>query len=75
MARSANLEPGIFTHTIGDAHLYLNHLDGVQQQLTRDTFDLPQVTIADKDIDDIRYEDIELHNYTHHPFIKFEVAV
>jgi thymidylate synthase len=75
MARSANLEPGIFTHTIGDAHLYLNHLDGVQQQLTRDPFDLPQVTIADKDIDDICYEDIELHNYTHHPFIKFEVAV
>ncbi|MDP6962905.1 MAG: thymidylate synthase [Planctomycetota bacterium] len=75
MANAAKLEPGIFTHTIGDAHLYLNHIDGIQKQLTREPHSLPQVTIADKDIDELEFYDIQLHNYSHHPFIKFEVAV
>ena len=75
MAQECDLEPGIFTHTLGDAHLYLNHLDGIRKQLERTPKELPQVRVAVKPVDEVRFEDIELLNYEHDPFIRFEVAV
>ena len=75
VAQECDLEPGVFVHTIGDAHIYLNHLENIREQLSRDPFPRPQVTVARKPIDEIQYEDIELHGYQHHPFLRFEVAV
>jgi thymidylate synthase len=75
VAQECKLTPGVFVHTIGDAHLYENHLDGVREQLSRKPLPLPQLKIADKPFDEIRFEDIQLLNYEHHPFIRFEVAV
>jgi len=75
MAQECGLEPGIFTHTLGDAHLYLNHLDGIRQQLERTPGALPQLEVARKPLDEIEFEDIQIRNYEHAPFIKFEVAV
>jgi thymidylate synthase len=74
-AREGGLVPGFFVHTLGDAHLYLNHLDGIKEQLTREPKKLPQVEIADKAFWDICFEDIALRNYQHDPFIKFPIAV
>ncbi len=75
MANECNLTPGIFVHTLGDAHIYLNHVDGVRQQLTRAPKTLPQLKIAKKPFFDITFEDIELINYQHEAFIKFPIAV
>lgn len=75
MAQECSLEPGIFTHTIGDAHIYLNHVEGLKEQLTRIPYALPQLKVAKKSIWEIKYEDFELLNYNCHPFIKFQVAV
>ncbi len=75
VAQECQLTPGIFTHTLGDAHVYLNHLEGVKKQLKRTPKPLPKVTIANKKLDDITFDDIQLHDYTHHPFIKFPIAV
>lgn len=67
--------PRHFVHTFGDAHVYLNHIEGLKVQLEREPLPLPQVTIARKPVLDVRYEDIELSGYQHHPFIRFQVAV
>jgi thymidylate synthase len=75
VAKECALEPGVLIHTLGDAHIYLNHLEGLKLQLTREPLPLPSVTIADKPLSEIRFEDIELVGYQHHPFIKFEVSV
>lgn len=75
VAKECSLQPGIFTHTLGDAHIYLNHLDGIKEQLTRTPGPLPSVEIADKSIFDLRFEDIQLKNYQPQGFIKFPVAV
>lgn len=75
VAQECDLTPGVFVHTLGDAHLYENHLDGVRKQLSREPLPLPQVRIAKKPLDQIEFEDIELVGYEHHPFIRFEVAV
>ena len=75
IAQECDLEPGIFTHTLGDAHIYQNHIDGLKKQLEREPHPLPRVTVAKKPLDEIRFEDIELHDYVHHPFIKFPIAV
>jgi thymidylate synthase len=75
MAQECKLEPGIFTHTLGDAHIYQNHIEGVKKQLTREPKTLPRVTVADKPVDALKFEDIALHDYEHHPFIKFPIAV
>jgi thymidylate synthase len=75
VAKECNLEPGVFVHTIGDAHVYTNHIEGLQTQLAREPFPQPFVTIADKPFEEIRFEDIRLEGYQHHPFIKFPVAV
>ncbi|OED34365.1 thymidylate synthase [PVC group bacterium (ex Bugula neritina AB1)] len=75
VAQECSLTPGIFTHTIGDAHIYLNHVEGLKEQLKRDILPLPRVTISKKPFFDLLYEDITLHDYQHGPFIKFPIAV
>ncbi|ACY17896.1 thymidylate synthase [Haliangium ochraceum] len=75
MAQSCDLEPRYFIHTLGDAHVYLNHVDGLERQLERTPYARPRVRIADKSLFELGFEDIELEGYQHHPFIKFEVAV
>ena len=75
VAQECNLEPGIFVHTLGDAHIYENHIDGLLEQLERTPKTPPQVKVARKPFDQIQFEDIELVNYQHEPFIRFEVAV
>lgn len=75
MAQECNLKPGVFVHTLGDAHIYLNHIDGLKAQMERAPFALPRVFIADKKLFDLVFEDFRLENYQHHPFIKFPIAV
>lgn len=75
VAQECDLDPGIFTHTIGDAHIYLNHVDGLKLQLTRSHFRAPALKIARKPFCELKYEDFELTDYQHQDFIKFAVAV
>lgn len=75
VAMECGLEPGIFVHTLGDAHIYSNHIEGLRLQLPREPFPLPTLKIAKKSFWDLKYEDFTLENYQHHPFIKFAVAV
>ncbi|MEB7381157.1 thymidylate synthase [Staphylococcus warneri] len=76
IAKECGLEVGEFVHTFGDAHIYSNHMDAVETQLPRDSFNPPQIKInTDKSIFDIEYEDIELINYESHPAIKAPIAV
>lgn len=74
-AQECSLTPGIFTHTLGDAHIYLNHIEGLKRQLERTPRPLPLVKIADKPFFEIQFDDISLLNYTHDDFIKFPIAV
>lgn len=75
IAQECNLNPGIFVHTLGDAHIYLNHVAGLREQLLRTPKPLPQLKIAKKPFFQIGFDDIELSNYQHDPFIKFPIAV
>jgi Thymidylate synthase len=75
MAQETNLELGEFSHYINDAHIYVNHIDGMKEQLKRKPYDLPTLIIKDKPFWDLKFEDFELKNYKHHPVIKFPVAV
>jgi thymidylate synthase len=75
VAKECKLEPRTFIHTLGDAHIYLNHVEGVKRQLEREPFALPRLVLADKPVLAQRFEDITLEGYQHHPFIKFPVAV
>ncbi|MCF0243748.1 MAG: thymidylate synthase [Bacteroidaceae bacterium] len=77
MAQCAGLECGEFIHTTGDTHLYLNHLEQAQLQLTREPRPLPKMLINPdvKDIFSFKYEDFELVDYNPHPHIKAEVSV
>ena len=75
VAGEVGLELGEFSHYINDAHIYVNHVDGLKEQLEREPMDLPELRIADKPFWDIKFDDFELLNYNHHPPIKFEVAV
>ncbi|MEJ7417920.1 thymidylate synthase [Staphylococcus warneri] len=76
IAKECGLEVGEFVHTFGDAHIYSNHMDAVETQLSRDSFNPSQIKInTDKSIFDIEYEDIELINYESHPAIKAPIAV
>lgn len=77
MAQVTGLEPGDFIHTLGDAHLYSNHMEQVDQQLSREPFALPNMNINPdiNDIFDFKFEDFELVNYQSHPHIKAPVAV
>ncbi|WP_339216684.1 thymidylate synthase [Solibacillus sp. FSL W8-0372] len=77
MAKECNLEVGEFIHTVGDAHIYLNHVEQVQEQLSREPRDLPTLTInTDKQsIFDIELEDLTIEGYNPHPSIKAPIAV
>ncbi|MFZ9027730.1 MAG: thymidylate synthase [Crocinitomicaceae bacterium] len=77
LAQVVGLEPGEFVHTFGDAHLYTNHLEQAELQLSRDCRPLPTMKINPevKDIFSFKYEDFELVNYDPHPHIKAAVAV
>ncbi|NQV72768.1 thymidylate synthase [bacterium] len=77
VAQQCGLEVGDLVYTIGDAHVYLNHLDQIDEQLSRSTFPLPTLRIKRKpdSIFDYEYEDFELVNYQFHPSIKAPVAV
>lgn len=77
MAQVCGLKPGKFIHTLGDAHLYLNHLDQIREQLTRTPYPLPTMKINPdvKNIEDFVYEDFQLENYQAWPHIKGEVSV
>ncbi|MCU7926202.1 MAG: thymidylate synthase [Candidatus Thiodiazotropha sp. (ex Dulcina madagascariensis)] len=77
LAQVTGLEPGEFIHTFGDAHLYSNHLQQVEQQLAREPRTLPVMRINPqvRDIFGFRYEDFELLDYDPHPHIKAPVAV
>jgi len=77
VARVTGLEPGEFIHTLGDAHIYLNHVEQVKLQLTRDPRPLPTMHINPqvKSIFDFSYDDFSLENYNPHPHIKGNIAV
>ena len=77
VAQVTGYEPGEFIHTFGDAHLYLNHLDQAQEQLSRKPYPLPTMRLNPdvKDIFEFHYEDFKLENYKAHAHIKAEVAV
>lgn len=77
IARLTDLEPGDFVHTLGDAHLYHNHFEQAQLQLSRDPRPLPEMRIlrTPESIDGFRFEDFELVGYDPHPPIKAPVAV
>lgn len=77
VAQVCGLQPGDFVHTLGDAHLYSNHIEQTKLQLSRDFRPLPQLVINPdvKSIFDFKYEDFEIKNYDPHPHIKADVAV
>lgn len=77
IAHLTNLQPNKFIYCIGDAHIYLNHVDQVKEQLTREPKEAPTLEIVRdiKDIDDFKFEDFKLHNYKSHPAIKAPIAV
>lgn len=77
MAQVCGLKAGDFVHTLGDAHLYLNHIDQAQQQLRRDPYPLPEMEI-NPDVDSIfafQYQDFQLKEYKAHPHIKADISV
>jgi thymidylate synthase len=77
MAQVCGLKAGEFIHTLGDAHLYSNHMEQTELQLSREPFPLPQMRINPdvKDIFEFKFEDFELVGYEAHPHIKAAVAV
>ncbi|QQZ30728.1 thymidylate synthase [Thiothrix subterranea] len=77
VAQVTGLQPGEFIHTLGDAHLYSNHLEQVELQLSREPYALPQMKLnpAVTDLFAFTYDDFELVDYAHHPLIKAPIAV
>jgi thymidylate synthase len=77
IAQVCNLKVGEFVHTLGDAHLYTNHLDQAKLQLSRDTKNLPVLKINPeiKNLFDFKFEDFEILNYESHPSISAPIAV
>jgi thymidylate synthase len=75
LAKECGLRPGFFIHTFGDAHVYLDHVEGLEKQLSREPYPPPSLRVADKPLAEIGFEDVELVGYRHHPFIKFPIAV
>ncbi|MBK8881528.1 MAG: thymidylate synthase [Bacteroidales bacterium] len=77
VAQATGLKPGDFIHTLGDAHIYLNHIEQVKLQLSREPYKLPGLTLnpAVDDILKFRYEDFVISDYIAHPGIKGEISV
>ena len=75
IAQEVGLRPGEFAHTLVDAHIYVNHVEGLKEQLKREPLQLPRLEIARKPFNDLQFEDFELVGYECHEPIKFEVAV
>lgn len=81
IAQLVGLRPGQFAHTLIDAHIYVNHIDGLREQLTRAPFPAPRLTIAThpdgtpKGLDELAFEDVTLEGYQHHDALRFPVAV
>lgn len=77
MAQVCGLEAGTFVHTLGDAHLYNNHLEQAELQISRDPLPLPTLVLNPDitNIDDFTYDDIEVIGYEHHPHIKAPISV
>ena len=76
IASVTNLKPGEFIHSLGDTHIYLNHIDQVEEQLSRTPFPLPVIKINTKNsLFDYKFEDFELLGYESHPFISAPIAI
>lgn len=75
IAREVGFRPGEFAHTLIDAHIYENHIEGLREQLKRKPRKLPQIVIVDKPWGELKFADIKVKNYRPYPSIKFEVAV
>ena len=75
IAKETGYIPGFFAHTIVDAHIYENHIEGLKKQLERTPGKLPTLKIANKSFNDLRFDDIILENYNPSPGIKFDVAI
>jgi len=77
VAQVTGLKPGDFIHTLGDAHIYLNHIEQVKLQMKREPYKLPKMIInpAVTDISGFRYEDFNLTDYISHPHIKGDISV
>jgi len=77
MAQVTGLKPGTFVHTLGDAHIYVNHIEQVKLQLSRETRKLPSLIInpSRKSIFDFEFEDFELQEYDPHPHIKGAISI
>lgn len=77
MAQVTGLKPGVFVHTLGDAHLYKNHLEQARLQITREPRQLPRMILNPEvhDLFDFKYEDFTLEGYDPHPHIKATVSV
>lgn len=76
IAKLCNLTPGDFHYCMGDTHIYKNHIDAMKLQITRDPYDFPKIKIKDiTDIDNIKFDDIELIDYKYYENIKMNMAV
>jgi thymidylate synthase len=75
LAQETGYQVGEFAHTIIDAHIYENHIEGLKEQLTREPRPLPSIIINKKPFNELTFEDITLEGYTPHPAIRFGVAV
>jgi len=75
IAQETNLQLGQFSHYINDAHIYVNHIEGLKEQLKRHPKPLSKLIIKNKSFWELEFEDFTLENYNHHPIIKFPVAV
>ncbi|MFC1769218.1 thymidylate synthase [Nanoarchaeota archaeon] len=75
IANETGYQPGEFAHTIIDAHIYENHIEGLKEQLTREPRPLPKLLIPNKPLSELKFEDVKLEGYNPHPKIKFEVAI
>ena len=75
IAQETDLELGEFSHYINDAHIYMDHIDGLEKQLKRNPLPLSHLEIADKPFWELTFDDFTLHDYEHHPAIQFPVAI
>ncbi len=77
VAQVCGLQPGEFVHFMADTHVYLNHVEPLQQQLTRTPFPFPTLTMNPNitSIDNFRFDDFTIHDYKYHPSIKMKMAV